>query len=322
MTPATRQRGHALVQRRSVHRRGHRERAGCRRTVHSNSSSWTTAQPTERSLWPSNTLTRFISCPSPTWGTREPCATGVSSRLTGNSLLSSMPTTPGCPTSSQIQADLLLTRPDLGLVHSNLEVIDEQGRYLREIFLGVPGSRGLTDDHAESSFTQLMKGESGVWTSSVLLRRECIDRVGMFDESLAVAEDWDLWIRIARTFKIGYIERALARHRCHPTNTGRHWIPETTPPEIQLWSKVLRSYPEIEPEWGDLIRAKCALHYVLNAIRCVQRGYYRRAAALIAQLARYDFGKTGFRRFGALAVRFFHRHCLQKGRELLGRTNR
>lgn len=125
----------------------------------------------------------------------------------------------------EIQVDLLLTRPDLALVHSNLEVIDEHGRYLREIFLGVPGSRGLTDDHAESSFTQLMRGESGVWTSSVLLRRECIDRVGMFDESLAVAEDWDLWIRVARTFKIGYIERALARHRCHPTNTGRHWIP-------------------------------------------------------------------------------------------------
>jgi len=226
------------------------------------------------------------------------------------------------PDKLEIQVDLLLARPDLGLVHSNLEVIDAHGRFLRDVFLNVAGSRGLSDDYEESSFTQLLKGESGIWTSSVLLRRECVERVGNFDESLAVAEDWDLWIRIARTFKIGYVSRTLARHRCHPTNTGRHWIPQTIPPEIQLWSKVLRLYPEIEPEWGDLIRAKCALHYVLNAIRCVQRGYYRRAAALAAQLARIDFGKTGFRRFGVLLVRFLHRQCLQKGREILGTAAR
>lgn len=54
---------------------------------------------------------------------------------------------------------------------------------------------------------------------AALFRRECLDRVGFFDESLATNEDWHLWLRVARAgFGFGFIPSALAMYRRHAHN--------------------------------------------------------------------------------------------------------
>jgi glycosyltransferase involved in cell wall biosynthesis len=45
--------------------------------------------------------------------------------------------------------------------------------------------------------------------SSVLIAREVLDRVGLFDESLPACEDYDLWLRIGRHYPIHLIDRPL-----------------------------------------------------------------------------------------------------------------
>ncbi len=47
----------------------------------------------------------------------------------------------------------------------------------------------------------------------VMVRRVCFDEVGLFDESLRAAEDWDMWLRIAPRFRCGYIDRPLGTYR-------------------------------------------------------------------------------------------------------------
>jgi len=37
--------------------------------------------------------------------------------------------------------------------------------------------------------------------------KSCLDEVGLFDETLTSHEDWDLWIRISRRFKIAHIKK-------------------------------------------------------------------------------------------------------------------
>ena len=41
--------------------------------------------------------------------------------------------------------------------------------------------------------------------SAVLVRRECFAAVGLFDETLRSAEDWEMWIRISRQFHFDYV---------------------------------------------------------------------------------------------------------------------
>lgn len=45
--------------------------------------------------------------------------------------------------------------------------------------------------------------------SSVLMRRELFEHVGTFDEALPICEDYDLWLRIASRFEIGFIDEPL-----------------------------------------------------------------------------------------------------------------
>ena len=49
--------------------------------------------------------------------------------------------------------------------------------------------------------------------SAVMMRRELFERVGGFDESLPVCEDYDLWLRIARDTEVPLIPEALVTKR-------------------------------------------------------------------------------------------------------------
>ncbi len=45
--------------------------------------------------------------------------------------------------------------------------------------------------------------------SSILMKRDIFEKIGYFDESLVVCEDYDLWLRVLREFPIGLIEKKL-----------------------------------------------------------------------------------------------------------------
>ncbi|MDD5593715.1 MAG: hypothetical protein PHG97_03095, partial [Candidatus Margulisbacteria bacterium] len=48
---------------------------------------------------------------------------------------------------------------------------------------------------------------------SVVIDRECFDRVGLFDEKMFFAADWDMWLRIAEKYEIKYIAQPLSKYR-------------------------------------------------------------------------------------------------------------
>lgn len=60
--------------------------------------------------------------------------------------------------------------------------------------------------------------------SAVMLRRSLLDEVGLFDENLLAAEDYDLWLRILARHPAGLIDRELViRHGGHPDQlSARH----------------------------------------------------------------------------------------------------
>jgi glycosyltransferase involved in cell wall biosynthesis len=51
--------------------------------------------------------------------------------------------------------------------------------------------------------------------STVLIRRVCFDKTGLFDEGLASAVDYDMWLRISNEFEIDYIREPLVYYRVH-----------------------------------------------------------------------------------------------------------
>ena len=51
---------------------------------------------------------------------------------------------------------------------------------------------------------------------SIFLRREVYDNVGLFDVALRACEDWDVWLRAAKKYRIIHSSDILTRHRVLP----------------------------------------------------------------------------------------------------------
>jgi glycosyltransferase involved in cell wall biosynthesis len=57
---------------------------------------------------------------------------------------------------------------------------------------------------------ELLKGNF-VTTQAVLVKRECFQKAGMFDETLPRFQDWELFIRMAKHYEFRYVPEALVR---------------------------------------------------------------------------------------------------------------
>ncbi|MDH3628276.1 MAG: glycosyltransferase [Acidobacteriota bacterium] len=49
--------------------------------------------------------------------------------------------------------------------------------------------------------------------SSSVVRRECFEQLGVFDENLAMAIDWDLWLRFSIRYKFDFVDAPLFSYR-------------------------------------------------------------------------------------------------------------
>lgn len=60
-----------------------------------------------------------------------------------------------------------------------------------------------------------------ITTSSVLVRRAVLDRVGEFDRELFGPEDYDLWLRCSRAAGVGVLRQPLTGYRDVPASVGK-----------------------------------------------------------------------------------------------------
>lgn len=58
--------------------------------------------------------------------------------------------------------------------------------------------------------------------STMLVKRECFEKVGLFDTEFQSAGDWDMWIRIAREYKYTYVKEKLAIYKQHSSNVSKN----------------------------------------------------------------------------------------------------
>ena len=105
--------------------------------------------------------------------------------------------------------------PELGAAFCRHVFIDEHGRELATSALEL-GSSGVLPDALER-----LAVEQRIMTPSMVVRREVYERLGGFDDRLPCSEDWEMWVRIAAHYPVGFEPEPLAAYRMHPnSNTG------------------------------------------------------------------------------------------------------
>ena len=139
----------------------------------------------------------------------------------------------------------------LGFVHSSYFFIDAQGERLSNQNVVPPKQRGdifmplLLDDY-------VLSGSA----SSVLVRRDVLDKAGYFDERLFHGEDWDLWIRLAQVSKVDFTPEAVVGIRMHNQSAQRRAVPGRA---IRFFQQQLLVYAKWEKQIGGNKRFKVSL---------------------------------------------------------------
>jgi glycosyltransferase involved in cell wall biosynthesis len=107
------------------------------------------------------------------------------------------------------QIEFLDAHDDCGLLHSDVSVIDEHDRVIYTRFNAETG-RSVPQNHCKRDI--LLRCH--VQTPTVIERRQCVEKVGGFNENLPVTQDYMHWILIAlEGWTFGYIDEPLAKYR-------------------------------------------------------------------------------------------------------------
>ena len=109
------------------------------------------------------------------------------------------------PNKLERQLAFLRSHPQVGLVYGRMWSYSVNN----------PAKRRLDPQRVSQTFKDLLNGPNTVTTSTVVIRRECFETVGLFNPTLRAAEDHELWLRIVRRFPIGFIDEVLAEYRRH-----------------------------------------------------------------------------------------------------------
>ena len=64
-------------------------------------------------------------------------------------------------------------------------------------------------------FNELLFRDFVGGTSGPLLRKRCVKEVGGFDELMESAQDYDLWLRIARRYSVSFVDEPLYAYHIH-----------------------------------------------------------------------------------------------------------
>ncbi len=103
--------------------------------------------------------------------------------------------------------------PHVGLTHSKVARIDVHGNVV-----------GYFDFPAKYQSGKIAVDiyirRANILCPTVLFRKQCLDVVGFFDETLTAIEDRDLWFRIAERYEIAYIDEILAHSRRTPGSSS------------------------------------------------------------------------------------------------------
>ncbi|PIQ84097.1 MAG: hypothetical protein COV75_04030 [Candidatus Omnitrophica bacterium CG11_big_fil_rev_8_21_14_0_20_63_9] len=109
------------------------------------------------------------------------------------------------PNKLERQIDYFRAHREVGLLYTRMWSYD----------VADPEKRQLEPKTVAKTFDALLNGPNTVTSSTVMVRRECFDLVGVFNPLLRASEDHELWLRIARRFPIAFLDEALAIYRRH-----------------------------------------------------------------------------------------------------------
>lgn len=160
----------------------------------------------------------------------------------------------------------LRDNPKLGLVFSDMDYIDSEGRII---------------GHTPPIYSVNEIFYRNIVGASFMYRREVYQNIGDYNNQKFLVEDYDYWLRIARKFDIQYVEKSLYLYRQHKgslTETKNHDMLDA---KVKLLEEGLNA-TELNQEIKAMIYRELAIanfsldrfdqmKFYIKKLRCIQK---------------------------------------------------
>jgi glycosyltransferase involved in cell wall biosynthesis len=152
---------------------------------------------------------------------------------------------------------------DVGVVYTNVSTIDEEGSIIStpnmKYYSGKISGRLLVDNF--------------VTGMASIVRRECFNTVGLFDETFPMGIDYDLWLRISVKYEFFYLDEVTYLYRQWAGQMS-HNYKKRLEYAIKIMNSFLERHPKlvdkatVDEAWGHTYVAKgnCIARFEKNKL--------------------------------------------------------
>jgi len=140
------------------------------------------------------------------------------------------------PRKIELSVEPMLDDPNIGVVYTDFQILElATGRRYQ-----VPSYR-----RGGWMARELFCECRGVSTSSLVVRRACFDKVGLFDEDLFRAQDWDMIVRLAEQFRYHFVPDVLLERRLHEASLSVRHADKYAPYNVMVIEKAAVRRPDL-----------------------------------------------------------------------------
>ncbi|WP_100639765.1 glycosyltransferase family 2 protein [Marinobacter salexigens] len=113
---------------------------------------------------------------------------------------------------NKLEWQIPLFSEGVGLVYGGVELINEYG--------DTTGFDPCDAAIQGEIYPQLLV-KNRMTGGSVVVLREALEKVGVFDPEFSAAENWDLWLRICKEYQARLVDKPVVKYRLHQNNMSK-----------------------------------------------------------------------------------------------------
>lgn len=116
------------------------------------------------------------------------------------------------PNKLELQVPFLDAHPEVGMVYSYVEMIDAEKKLIRKWPSYSPAQ----------NFLELIK-DCFIQPNAALIRTECFEKLGSFRSDFTGGDDYEMWLRIAKHYRLAFLPVTAGTYRWHESNLSLNY---------------------------------------------------------------------------------------------------
>jgi glycosyltransferase involved in cell wall biosynthesis len=178
--------------------------------------------------------------------------------------------------------------PQIGFSYSGRDIINEHGEIISTDFIDATPEIVDRPLHSKIAF---FTGSIAGNISNVTIPKDVLEKTGKFDESMKISGDFDMWVRIAENFPVGYIKDHLIQLREHKGQLSRQkkFYINHLKEDFKVYEYLLNYLNDRERSEGKtILRSHKLLFYYTLMVRAFFKGSMKTGFDFLRTLHKFD----------------------------------